>query len=85
MTATSLQSGELRLSTKLDDTQKQQLTEFFDHDNIGQRLLSGAKQIKISDPSDPYPDEAVFEIPLAGTDGVIVKSVVTDKHPPNKP
>lgn len=80
MTATSLQSGELRLSTKLDDTQKQQLTEFFDHDNIGQRLLSGAKQIKISDPSDPYPDEAVFEIPLAGTDGVIVKSVVTDKQ-----
>lgn len=80
MTATSLQSGELRLSTRLDDTQKQQLTEFFDHDNIGQRLLSGAKQIKISDPSDPYPDEAVFEIPLAGTDGVIVKSVVTDKQ-----
>lgn len=80
MTASSLQSGELRLSTELDDTQKQQLTEFFDHDNIGQRLLSGAKQIKISDPSDPYPDEAVFEIPLTGTDGVIVKSVVTDKQ-----
>lgn len=80
MTASSLQSGELRLSTELDDTQKQQLSEFFDHDNIGQRLLSGAKQIKISDPSDPYPDEAVFEIPLAGTDGVIVKSVVTDKQ-----
>lgn len=80
MTASSLQSGELRLSTELDDMQKQQLTEFFDHDNIGQRLLSGAKQIKISDPSDPYPDEAVFEIPLTGTDGVIVKSVVTDKQ-----
>lgn len=80
MTAQTLQGGELRLSTELDEAQKKELTDLFDHDNIGQRLLATAQTIKLSDPNDPYPDEAVFEVPLSGTDGVIVKSVVTDKQ-----
>lgn len=80
MTAQTLQGGELRLSSELDEVQKKELTDLFDHDNIGQRLLATAQTIKLSDPNDPYPDEAVFEIPLSSTDGVIVKSVVTDKQ-----
>ncbi len=80
MTAQTLQGGELRLSTELSEAQNKELTDLFDHDNIGQRLLATAQTIKLSDPNDPYPDEAVFEVPLSGTDGVIVKSVVTDKQ-----
>lgn len=80
MNSQTLQGGELRVSTALNEKQTEEIKTFFDTDNIGHRLLAESKQIKINDPNDPYPNEAVFEVPLSGTDGVIVKSVPLDKQ-----
>ncbi len=76
----SLGDSELRLSQTLTQTQQQQLIDFFDTPDVGQKLVQDSRIIKMADPQGPFPDEAVFEIDLAETSGSIVKSVVSTKQ-----
>ena len=46
----------------------------------GAELLASAKALKLADPHDPYPDEAVFELSMPMVGDIIVKNVVAGKQ-----
>ena len=76
------QSGarEMRVNAALGIDAERQLEELFGGNrNIGEMLKNEATALKIADPQDPYPDEAVFELSLPEKGDVIVKNVVANK------
>ena len=71
---------EMRIDSSCDKAVKDQLAEMFSNGDIGAELLQSATSLKIADPSDPYPGEAVFELSLAEGANAIVKNVVSEKQ-----
>ena len=71
---------EIRIDGSYDEAVKEQLAELFSSSDIGAELLQSATSLKIANPSDPYPSEAVFELSLADGVNVIVKNVVSEKQ-----
>ena len=65
---------EMRVDRALPDDITKMLSDIFSADDIGAELLGSAVSLKIANPEDPYPDEAVFELELGSTH-LIVKSV----------
>ena len=70
---------EMRIDSSYDEAVKDQLAELFSSSDIGTKLLQSATSLKIANPSDPYPGEAVFELSLTGGTEVIIKNVVSSK------
>lgn len=70
---------EMRIDSSYDEAVKDQLAELLSSSDIGTKLLQLATSLKIANPSDPYPGEAVFELSLAGGTEVIIKNVVSSK------
>jgi len=70
---------EMRIDSSYDEAVKDQLAELFSSSDIGTKLLQSATSLKIANPRDPYPGEAVFELSLAGGTEVIIKNVVSSK------
>ena len=71
---------EIRIDGSYDEAVKEQLAELFSSSDIGAELLQSATSLKIANPNDPYPSEAVFELSLADGVNVIVKNVVSEKQ-----
>lgn len=71
---------EIRIDGSYDEAVKNRLAELFSSHDIGAELLQSATSLKIANPNDPYPDEAVFELSLADGAEVIVKNVVRAKQ-----
>lgn len=72
---------EMRIDSSCDKAVREQLAEMFSSGDIGAELLQSATSLKIAEPSDPYPGEAVFELSLAeGGASAIVKNVVEAKR-----
>jgi len=72
-------SLEMRISTDESAEMRDELIEFFNTNDIGANLLKRAKALKIADANSPYPNEAVFELKIAGKT-VIIKNVVLEKQ-----
>ncbi|NCU37483.1 hypothetical protein EOL96_00240 [Candidatus Saccharibacteria bacterium] len=66
----------LRIDTSHGSEMTHMMTDLFSSPDVGRELMRSAHTLKIANPDDPYPDEAVFELP----GGVIVKSVVPEKQ-----
>lgn len=71
---------EMRIDSSYSEAVKGQLSELFSSPDIGTELLQSATSLKIANPNDPYPGEAVFGLSLAGDTEVIVKNVVEAKR-----
>lgn len=71
---------EMRIDGEYDEAVKGQLAELFSSHDIGAELLRSATSLKIANPNDPYPGEAVFELSIGGDTEVIVKNVVKAKQ-----
>ena len=71
---------EIRIDGSYDEAVKEQLAELFSSSDIGAELLQSATSLKIANPNDPYPGEAVFELSVGGDTEVIVKNVVKAKQ-----
>ena len=71
---------EMRINGEYDEAVKGQLAELFSSHDIGAELLRSATSLKIANPNDPYPGEAVFELSIGGDTEVIAKNVVKAKQ-----
>ena len=71
---------EMRIDGEYDEAVKGQLAELFSSHDIGAELLRSATSLKIANPNDPYPGEAVFELSIGGDTEVIAKNVVKAKQ-----
>ena len=70
----------MRLERALAAGEVAALHDLFASEDIGSKLLQSAATLKIANPEDPYPDEAVFGMTLKGGREVIIKKVVSDKQ-----
>lgn len=70
---------EMRIDGEYSEAVKGRLAELFSSHDIGAELLQSATSLKIANPNDPYPGEAVFELSVGGDTEVIVKNVVKAK------
>ena len=71
---------EMRIDGEYSEAVKGRLAELFSSHDIGTELLQSATSLKIANPNDPYPGEAVFELSVGGDTEVIVKNVVKAKQ-----
>ena len=71
---------EMRIDGEYSEAVKGRLAELFSSHDIGAELLQSATSLKIANPNDPYPGEAVFELSIGGDTEVIVKNVVKAKQ-----
>ena len=71
---------EMRIDGEYSEAVKGRLAELFSSHDIGAELLQSATSLKIANPNDPYPGEAVFELSVGGDTEVIVKNVVKAKQ-----
>ena len=71
---------EMRIDEEYSEAVKGRLAELFSSHDIGAELLQSATSLKIANPNDPYPGEAVFELSVGGDTEVIVKNVVKAKQ-----
>ncbi len=71
---------EMRIDGEYSEAMKGRLAELFSSHDIGAELLQSATSLKIANPNDPYPGEAVFELSVGGDTEVIVKNVVKAKQ-----
>ena len=71
---------EIRVDGSYSEAAKNRLKELFSSNDIGTELLQSATSLKVANPNDPYPDEAVFELSLPDDTEVIVKNVVSTKQ-----
>ncbi len=72
----------MRLDTSLDATSIAELSKIFGDSDVGTRLAQQATAIKIAGSTDPYPNEAVYEMSLSTNSDsrdVIIKAIVPEK------
>ena len=70
----------MKVDSQIETGDKEALQTLFGSDDVGAQLLEKATALKIADPNDPYPDEAVFELTLPSGEKAIVKNVVSSQQ-----